>query len=133
MVHAEIASPHGARGRTQLAAAAVLEGFAGLQQRLSAHHAQAFDLFDMTQLVGDDPVPRNQLRRHLTRVGDGNGVGKHIDACSRGGLLGQVGGLDLDQKLIHRHELMVTATIANHEPHLPYCPLHPVSRLRPSG
>ena len=122
VIHAKIAALHGARGRAQLAAAGVFKGFAGLQQWLTAHHAQAPDLFDMAQLIGNDPVPGNQLRGHFTRVGDGDGVGKHIDACGRSGLLWQVGWLDLDQKLVHWHGAMVTATIANHEPHLPYCP-----------
>ena len=67
-------------GGAQAAAAGVLEGFAGLEQRLLADHAQALDLLDLRQLVGDDPVARDQLGRHLAGVGDGDGVGEAVDA-----------------------------------------------------
>jgi hypothetical protein len=41
-------------------------------------------------------VARDQLRRHLAGVGDGDRVGEAVDALSRGGLLGQEPGFDLD-------------------------------------
>src|SRR6185369_17413794 len=65
---AEVASLHAAGGGAQPAAAGVLERLARLEQRLLANDAQALDLFDLAQRVGDDPVARNQLGRHLAGI-----------------------------------------------------------------
>ena len=81
--HAEKTPVHRAAGRAQARAAGVLEGFARLEQRLVAHHAQALDLFVEAVGVGDDPVARDQLRGHRAGVGEGDGVGKTIDGLAR--------------------------------------------------
>ena len=57
---------------------------AGLEQRLVAHHGQAAHLLDVAVGVGDDPVPRDQLRRHVAGVADGDRVGERIRARSGG-------------------------------------------------
>ncbi|MNT43930.1 hypothetical protein D3C72_1804270 [compost metagenome] len=49
---------------------------ARLEQRLVADHAQAGDFLRAVVAVGDDPVARDQLRRHLAGVVDGDGVGE---------------------------------------------------------
>jgi len=107
--HAEVAAVHGAAGRAQAAAAGVLEGFARCQQRLLAHHAQALDLLGVAARVVDDPVARDQLRRHLARVVHGDGVGKAIQLARRLRFVRQKLGLDLDPELVFRHATMVTA------------------------
>ena len=55
-----------------------------------AHHAQTFDFFNMAAGVHDFPVARDQLRSNLPGVGDGDRVGKTINAVARRGLLGDV-------------------------------------------
>ena len=94
---------HGAAGRVQLAAAGILEGFTGFDQGLLPDHAQALDLFGVAVGVADDPVAREQLRRRVARVGDGDGVGK-IEHARRGGrLFRQVLGLHFYVKLVLWH------------------------------
>src|SRR5256885_1306588 len=100
---AQIAALHAGVGRGQLAGAGVLEGLAGLQQRLAADPPQALDLFDMAQFVGDDPVARDQLARHLAGIGHGDRVGEGVYARRWSGLLWQKGGADLDLELVHGH------------------------------
>jgi ribulose-phosphate 3-epimerase len=76
--HAKKAALHAARGGAQSATAGVFIRFAGSQQRLVAHNAQALDFFAMAQRVANDPMTRDQLRRHRASVGDGDGVGKAV-------------------------------------------------------
>src|SRR5690242_12224040 len=63
--HAEVAAMHAAAGRAEATAAGVLERLARLEQGLLADHAEALDLLGLAEFVGDDPVPGDQLRRHL--------------------------------------------------------------------
>ena len=94
---------HGAAGRAQATAAGVLEGLAGLEQRLLAHHAQALDLFGQAVGVADDPVPGDQLAGRAPAVGDRDGVSKAEHAGGGVGLFGQVRGLYLDVKRLLGH------------------------------
>ena len=94
---------HGVAGGAQARAAGVLEGFAGLEQRLMTDHAQPLDLFGMAVGVADDPVARNQLRGHVAGVGDRDGIGKPINVILGRRLLGQVLGDYFAGKLISGH------------------------------
>ena len=53
--------------------------------------------------VGDDPVARDQLGRHLAGVRDRDRVGEGVQVLARLRLLGQVAGLDLDAELVLGH------------------------------
>lgn len=111
-----------ARG-AQLAAAAVAEAFTGLQQGLAPDHTQTMHLVLRLVRIGDEPVARNQLRRDLPGVGDGDGVRKKIGLLLGQRLLCLVVGLGCDLKLVYRHMAMVTATID---------PMNPTYRIAPS-
>ena len=54
--HKKVAAVHSATWRAQSGAAAVLERFAGFEQRLMPHHAQTLDFFGVAFGVDDDPM-----------------------------------------------------------------------------
>ena len=103
--HAKDAAVHGSAGGAQAAAAGVLKGLARLEQRLVPDHTQAFDLFGVAAGVADDPVARDQLRRQLADIADGDGVGKGVNTGLGLGLLGQIGGLDFNAEKMFGHGL----------------------------
>ncbi len=72
--HKEEAAAHGATGRAQAATTGVLEGLARLQQGLLANNTQALDFFGVSQVVLNEPVPRDQLCGHPAGVAHGDGV-----------------------------------------------------------
>ena len=80
---------HGARGCAQTGAAGVLKLFARFQKWLVAYHAKAFDFFVRAIGVIHMPGAGDQLRRYRAYIGDGDGVGKHVQAAVWGGLLRQ--------------------------------------------
>ena len=49
---------------------------AGFEQRLMADHRQTAHFLDVASGVGDDPMPRHQLRGDVAAVLDGHRVGK---------------------------------------------------------
>src|SRR5690606_15499743 len=73
-----------------LAAARVLEGFAGAEQRLLAHDAEPAYLDHLAGLVLDVPVATDELRRHLALVADGHRIGEGEGAVVGRRLLRQV-------------------------------------------
>jgi hypothetical protein len=87
---AVVLAMHRARGGAQAAAAGVFETFAGLQVRLLAHHAIAFDFFRHAIGIVDVPCAGNELGGDITRVGDRDGVGESKDALRRRRLLRDV-------------------------------------------
>jgi ribulose-phosphate 3-epimerase len=93
----------------QLRAAGVLKRLTRAQQRLVAHHAQALHLLGVAARIVYDPMARDQLRRHFTGVGDGDGVSKGVLAVIGGRLLAQVLRLGFAGELVFRHERHVTA------------------------
>src|SRR5690554_4220212 len=74
----EITAAHLAGGRRELAAAGVLEAFAGLEQRLVPDDAEALDLDHASVVVLDEPVATDQLRRDVAAVRDANRIGERI-------------------------------------------------------
>jgi hypothetical protein len=105
--HAKVAAVHGAGGCAQAAAAGVLKAFAGLEQGLLAHHAQAFDLVVAAIGIINAPGARDQLGGDGAGVRDGDGVGKGVHALLGGRLVGQVLGLNLDAEFVSGHGGMV--------------------------
>ena len=81
-----VAALHGAHRRRQLATAGVLEALPRRQQGLVADHTQATDFLNMAFGVSDDPVPRNQLRRNIAGVADGDRIGEDVTIYRRIGL-----------------------------------------------
>jgi hypothetical protein len=73
-----------------LATAGIFELLARLQQRLPADDAEAAHLLHLAGGIGDDPVPRNQLRSHGSDVLDGNCVGKDVAVVGGIRLLGDI-------------------------------------------
>ena len=67
--------PCGVPMRVQLVYSKLSPGF---EQRLVAHHREPAHLFAAALAVGDDPVARDQLRRHVAGVADGDGVGEGV-------------------------------------------------------
>src|SRR5918912_1205708 len=63
-----IAAAHRADRRRQRAAARVAEALAGPQQGLVADDAVAADFLDLVFGVGDDPVPRDQMRAYSAAI-----------------------------------------------------------------
>ena len=72
-----VRATHGTHRRRQRTATGVFEGFAGLQHRLLADHAIATHFLDFIVGVGDDPVPRHQLRGVFACVADRHRVREH--------------------------------------------------------
>src|SRR5664279_3485852 len=69
--HAEEGAAHRAVRRAQARAARVLEGLAGLEQRLLADDRQPAHFLDVTVGVADDPVARHELGGDVATVPDG--------------------------------------------------------------
>ncbi|EXF46893.1 hypothetical protein BAY1663_00617 [Pseudomonas sp. BAY1663] len=70
--------------------------FARGDQRLFADDPGAAHFLHLAIAIGDDPVPRKQLRRNLASVFDGYRVGKGVAVLFRLRLCGQVAGRDAD-------------------------------------
>ena len=100
---AMVLAMHRASRRAQTAAAGVFKRFAGLQDRLLADHAGAFDFFCHAVGIVDVPTARDELGGDVARVGDRDGVGKAKHAHARRGLLGQILRANGDGELIAWH------------------------------
>ena len=85
-----VAAAHRAHRRRDGCAARVLKAFAGLQQRLRAHHAEPAHFLHKAFGIGNDPVPADQLRRNAAQVPDRDGVGEDVPSRAFVGLLGEV-------------------------------------------
>jgi len=110
--HAEKAAVHGSGGRVQAGARGVFERLAGFEQRLLSYDAQASDFFCVAIGIVDIPGARNQLRRDLAGIGNGDGVGEDEHGFVRVGLVGEVLGRNFDLKFVLGHARMLTAKIA---------------------
>jgi len=108
----EKAAVHAAVRRGQAAATDVLKRFPRLQQGLLSDHAQTLNFLDVPQSIGDLPMPRDQLGRYRTLVGEGDGVGELVIRLSRLLRAGVERGDRFNFKMVGRHALMVTATIS---------------------
>ena len=97
-----VAALHGADRSFEHRAAGVAEALAGQQVRLLADHAFAAHFLDLAVRVGDHPVTRQQPRRHLAFVADGDRVGKGVVAFLGLGLLADIVGADVDADLVER-------------------------------
>src|SRR4029079_17989346 len=95
-----VAAAHGADRGGDGGAAGVLEAFVGTEQWLLADHAGAAHLLNLVIGVGNDPMTAQQLRRHRAGVGDGNGIGKHVAAAFRVGLVRDENGAGRDGDVV---------------------------------
>ena len=93
---------HGAGGGGQAGSTGVLERLPWAEQRLLAHHAQTLT-FRCGPLASLTFQVRAITVRQLTGVGDGDGVGKHVQILVRVGLLGQVLWCDFDRHVVQSH------------------------------
>ena len=109
--HKKITAVHGATGSAQAAAAGVLKGFTGAQQRLLTDHAQPFDFLAVTTLILNDPMARNQLHRHPARVRNSDGVGESEQILQGIALVCHVVGQHINLNGVGGHVHMLTATI----------------------
>jgi hypothetical protein len=66
-------------------------------------HAESLHFLHAIVAVRDDPVARDQLRRHFTRVADRQRVGKGVLVAVRVGLFGQVARRDRHAEFILGH------------------------------
>src|SRR5579863_1522198 len=107
--HAEVLSAHRADGRRNHCPARVFELLARLQERLVPDHTEPLHLLNLTLAVSDDPVPRDQLRGHLTRIADRQRVRERVLTALRVRLLGQVTRLRRHAELIlaHRDSVLI--------------------------
>jgi hypothetical protein len=87
-----VGAAHLAARRLQNTAARVFEMVAGSQERLLTDDARTAHLFDLAVRVGDDPVPRSELRAFDALVRDANRICKYIAMGTRRGLLRHVHG-----------------------------------------
>ena len=101
--HKEETAMHGAGGRSQVGARGVLEGLPRFQKRLMPHHPEALDTLVLALGIVDVPGARDQLRAHLTHVGDGDGVTEHIDIILWLRLIGQVLGHHFNFYFVFAH------------------------------
>jgi len=103
----KVAAVHGACGRAQAGAAGVFKLLAWFEEWLMAHYAKAFDFFVRAVGVVHIPGARDELRRHIAHVRDGDGVGKHVQAAVGGGLLRQVLRLNFDLEFVAWHGVIL--------------------------
>ena len=101
--HAKVAAVHGACGRAQACAAGVFKLFARLEEWLVADHAKTFDFFVRALGVVHIPSARDELRRHIAHIGDGDRVGKHVQTTVWVGLLRQILRLNFDLEFVAWH------------------------------
>ena len=94
--HAQKFSLHGTLRCGKRSAACIFEFLTGLDQRLSANDAQPSYFLDMIVRVGNDPVPRDQLRTDLSCIPDRDGIGKDVTAPFRSGLIIYISGRHRD-------------------------------------
>ncbi len=79
---------HRPNRRFELATARVLELLSRPQQRLLTNHARPANLLHSRVAVGNDPVPRNQLRSDRAHVLDHDRVSEYVALVLRIGLVG---------------------------------------------
>src|SRR5262249_42099679 len=91
-----VAALHGTDGRLDHGTARIAKTLTGLEVGLLADHAITAHFLDLAVGVGDHPVACHQPRRDLALVADSDGVGEHVAALVRVGLLIEVAGLDVD-------------------------------------
>ncbi len=77
---------HHAGRCSELRAAGVLKGFAGLQQRLFAHNTEAVNGLNLPRRILNIPMPGDQLNRNIALIGHRDRVGEGIQALFRFGL-----------------------------------------------
>src|SRR6202022_3563863 len=94
--HHLIAPLHGAHRRFNYCAARVAKSLAWLEIRLLADHTAAARLLHVAVRIRNDPVARQQTRRHLTFVAYGNGVREDEALVARVGLFLDIGSLTLN-------------------------------------
>ena len=92
--HHLIAALHGADGSLYDRTAGVAKSLARLEVRLLADDAVAAGLFHVAVGVGDDPVTRQQPRRYLAFVANGDRVREDEPLVARIGLFLDVRSLD---------------------------------------
>ena len=73
------------------------------EQGLLAHYAQALDLFGVAIGVVHVPGAGDQLRCHITPIGDGDGVGEDVLVLVGCGLVGEVFGNHFHRELVLGH------------------------------
>ena len=81
--HHLVAALHGADRGFDDGAARVAKSLARLQVGLLAHDAVAAGFLHVAVRIRDDPVARQQARRHLALVADGDGVREHEALVAR--------------------------------------------------
>jgi len=88
--HTEVLSGHRTLRCSKGCPAGIFKLLSRRQERLVTDHAEAAHLLDMIISVCNNPMSRNQLRRHLASILDGNGISEHITGLIRLRLLRKI-------------------------------------------